>query len=233
MVRSGTAILGRVPKELLTFATLTLPFGPELFRESAERWPHAVNLLEHRLRENLVKNGIEPEYVHVTEPQKRGALHLHLVFQGKANRKSGWAFTPKQIESWWREIWQTVLGKRVEQYNWGSSTRIEGIRKSLIGYLSKYLSKADYSLPDEWKPSSWYGMSEGLRAQIKKEVVIVKFEAFEWDWERFAKRISGRVQQFFTAFFVLESGLTWALYGRAAPDDTGQILNQLMRFATG
>jgi hypothetical protein len=132
------------------------------------------------LRIKIINKGFEFQYVYCTEIQMKRlqhrneyAPHLHLVFRGKRDKKSGWAVTPKQCRGEWVRCIKSVYSG---DFDSSAIENLQVIRKSVSRYLSKYLSKGACSLPEANGVSpivrlrtQWGGMSRSLSRRIATE----------------------------------------------------------------
>ncbi len=193
MVRAAAAILQqRHGKENLTFGTLTLPdFDRDQLLLISQNWAELKRRFNLALSRLLRRKGLDPDWVDVTEIQpkrwrryKKVCLHLHYLHHGREKgvtylhpgTEAGdptreWAIHPNEI----REIWSRVLGNLLQQkVDCSSATRIESVRLSAKNYLGKYMSKGGKIVQkvidagqEDYIPSAWYGVSAGLREEIK------------------------------------------------------------------
>jgi len=188
MVRSAGTILERdYGRECLTFATLTIPYrGDDSWKGIMENWGRIVELLLRYVRNCLKESGLSANILYCTELQEsrlerygEPGYHLHLVWP---NLKPGlWSVDVSDL----KKRWAGILA------NYASSSEVPGVRlprvetavvkKTVAGYLSKYLSKGASSgalralesrgiLP----PASWWGMSSVLRRAVKAGIVILR-----------------------------------------------------------
>jgi hypothetical protein len=171
MVRSGVALVERrAPRGTVSFATLTLPFNdfPQLVKAGGV-WGGLMNRLLERLRRELVRKKLPAEIVFRTEPQKRGALHVHLIFQGRKSNKT-WAVDTILLDKFWKD---SLTEKGFVFDSIKSACNIQAVKKTAGGYMSKYLSKDDplliEALPSH--PSRWWGMTDNLRDSVKNNIV--------------------------------------------------------------
>lgn len=128
-----------------------------------------TNRLMERLQRLLVRRGLSGKLVYVIELQKRGAIHWHIVFQGRLPNKS-WALSTKNFD----EIADDVFRNHGFIYETISAAcRVERVKKSLVGYLSKYLSKGNYAPVKAFDahPKQWWGTAGGLLEDIKNGTI--------------------------------------------------------------
>lgn len=220
-VRSACAVIEQeTPKRLLSFLTLTIPFEtPEELREAARHWPRAINLFQKRVRYRLEKAGYPLQGVWVNELQKRGALHSHMAFQGRRDCHSTWLFTPKELTAAWEGCWVTVLGDKCRRYNWGASTNVQRVKKSLVRYLGKYMSKGQGDIKDEGLcPSSWWGCTDILRKKVEECTFRHVFNSCHLDWRGVTEKLINCCPVRWIKYFELPSGYTWGIMFKTEPD---------------
>lgn len=183
MVRSACYLLQqKYGKYQLSFLTTTLPGTPEQTVAAARRWPEIVRRFLQALREKLIRVGLPPIVIGVTEVQERRfretggmPLHLHLVFRGRFGDRGEWCLSKDWVSACWRTC---VLGlvPELENVGFGPSTRIERVRDSAAGYLGKYMSKGAGMIakmaedcPEllEFLPRQWWNATTECRAMVR------------------------------------------------------------------
>ena len=180
MVENAAFLLDkRFSKERLSFATLTLPACTQ--EEGwivSSNWAEIVRVFFQKFTRLLARSGLPTRYVYVTEmqdirAQREGhpALHIHFVFVGKFARGS-WVVNTSTLVGMWSSVLEKYLpGERYYR----KSKVLEPIKKSVEGYLGKYMSKGSdvsHMQPEDdipfRLPTSWWGMDNVVRRYIKK-----------------------------------------------------------------
>ena len=173
LVRSATAILDRAFfRKCLGFWTCTLPYGRQADLDLvASRASKILNNLRNKLRYHLTKHGLPAWFVGVWEYQSRGALHLHMLLPTKLSRwDKGYLLTIEIMDSLWRDAIESACPE-LPKSDWKSSCELATIKKSVGGYMAKYLSKSAKGLKDvhaeHHSVKSWYTVSQELREAIE------------------------------------------------------------------
>jgi hypothetical protein len=170
----GAATLERVySRANLSFLTLTLP---ELSADDLDalkcNWGDIVNRVQLRIKEKLHGMGIKTAIVGCVEIQlerfeNTGIVypHLHLVFRGRRDSGSAWAIKAHQFRQIWRRCCCKFLG--ATEYDWTASENVQQVKRSVAGYLAKYVSKCATKtglgvLPG-WTPRDWVFVGRRIR----------------------------------------------------------------------
>ena len=162
----------------LSFLTLTLPdLSDRDFESVRENWKEIVHYCQQQIKRELKKHGITTSIAGCTELQMERAEdsgrfypHLHLVFRGRKGVAYHWAVEPHVF----RALWSASVGRFLLDPvgTWEASENVQPVRKSVGGYLAKYISKcASKSAPDslnQWHPSDWILVSRGIRGLYEK-----------------------------------------------------------------
>jgi hypothetical protein len=141
------AMIGRYGIERIGFLTLTFADNVQCHKEATKRF--------NSLATNVLKNKYE-SWVRVSERQKSGRWHFHLVIACKNDIKRGLRFDElknknyksanKALRGEWRS-WRSIAKK----YNFGR-TELLPIRKSgeaVAAYMAKYLTKGERTADDK------------------------------------------------------------------------------------
>lgn len=186
MVRNAVARLERLHgKHNLAFLTATLPDLPEAdMAHLRVNWGEVCRQFMQMIFRDLVKAGIKPEWVYVTEIQlgrfrKTGVIapHLHVVFQSRKNRYCPYAISKERVTELWNRTLSNVLGRLIDA---PAATNIQTIKKSAERYLSKYMSKGGnlaQELIDQGQgnelPKQWWGATLSLRNWVKDNCRLI------------------------------------------------------------
>jgi hypothetical protein len=229
MVRSACTLLERKHgKACLVFFTATIPQLPDdEMRLICENFSEIVRQFRQMVQRELMRNGLDPEMVHVVELQdKRFAAtgyavpHLHAVFQGRADDRSMWAIWVAKFDEFWERAVGNVIGRSIKM---PAACNTKRVKKSAANYLGKYCSKGSASVKRvaQWGkkmplPASWYGVTQSLRADI---VRATRRDRVDGCFDTFARALDTCPFPVWWKEFVLpESGRTVAMYGRIPPD---------------
>lgn len=229
MVKSGCALVeDSSPRGCVSFATLTLPFTcPEQLSRAAHLAGEITNRLCEELRRDLIAAGLPGEIVVRIEPQSRGALHWHLIFQG---RKSGttWAVNTSTLDNIWLRVLNRTGNLCTSVLN---SCNIQAVKKSSAGYMSKYMGKDDKSAIQlgEAHPSRWWGITNSIRNKVKNN--IVKFSRYAGSssipWNHYLQTLQRTEGVVYCTNFTRDD-LTICLHGRCTPDRIQTLLETIL-----
>lgn len=141
------AMIGKYGMERIGFLTLTFADNVQCHKEATKRF--------NSLATNILKNKYE-SWVRVSERQKSGRWHFHLIVACKHDIKRGLKFEQlknknyqsanKALRGEW-SFWRDVAKK----YNFGR-TELLPIRKSgeaVAAYMAKYLTKGERTADDK------------------------------------------------------------------------------------
>lgn len=179
ILRNSIHLLEReAGKDSLSFLTLTVPdCSLSDYRGLAASWDEVTRQLIQHLRRRLQSQQLSGEVVGVSEIQEKRyqrtgvpALHLHLLFQGRAGRKTAWVITPKWVRKAWMRIIKPYLPSATA---WNSLENLQRIQKSAGAYMAKYMSKGVHTIErmiDEGLadcvPKAWWNCSFSLRRRV-------------------------------------------------------------------
>lgn len=196
MVKSGAYLLQeKYGKDKLRFLTYTLPAMSEVFRWYVhENWAYFVKSLMQQLIRELGRNGGQIfDYVTVTEVQEKRLksfgtvyLHLHIVLIGGGERGRNLISSARSDRILGKLL--RTMAKRCQKETghlpgrWETrenlSGRLERVKRCVVGYLGKYLSKGsrhNNAVPDgervRYYPRQWWTISNRLRREIKERIV--------------------------------------------------------------
>ena len=164
----------------LAMWTVTLPDGDYEFMASADPviWPRfqrrCIDLVCRYLRENGV-DAFAVQAVEIGDKRARRTgrpmPHLHVVVKGWGEKRQGkYLLRPDRMDDLVAKAAQYAGLPRTDR---PSCSQIDGIRKSVHNYLSKYLTKqvgvSDVDLSEGWQsliPRQWWNASEEARALV-------------------------------------------------------------------
>jgi hypothetical protein len=177
-IKEAGYICARDKQGETVFATATLPGSSfDAMRSLAENSGYASNLLTQWFRRHFTK----PEYFYVWEWQKRGALHVHFVFQCASPREA------YKIERSFKKVWLQILvqvsekcGKDIFERSgggtWAKSSRVCQVKivRRVVNagrYLSKYLGKGsdNSNMDTSLYPGRWWSVSYALLKRIREQ----------------------------------------------------------------
>lgn len=226
----------------LSFLTLTLPdLSTDDLHKAAMNWGQMIHKFLEWLRYRLQLKNIPLEYVSCTEIQTKRlerthdyALHLHLVFRGRYDKKAPWAITPQQVRKQWVRVLVGCLGH--SNFRKSALENLQRVKHSAAGYLSKYMSKGNCSLPKGYEESTlpdprinWGSMSRCLSQELDSSTISVRSDGARGDFTRnFLKGIPLMLGQGIIAFY--REGLI-ELFNNGDARDTRYLKVGVGRFA--
>jgi hypothetical protein len=186
-ILDACVILAKHYSGQLSFLTWTFP--PEYCDQVKANWSRLVRLLLKKLQYWLKKFRLPEHYVGVTELQKNGNPHLHLVFVGRCSRYKGWLVTPSLLDKLLFEAVQEICPE-CDRARFATAGRVEPVRGEPGRYLAKYLSKPKLQIQTEsepqssdsvgWFPPSWWFCSKDLRGAIARSLVKFRLKVSCW-----------------------------------------------------
>lgn len=229
VIRSACAFQEeRYRRGTMSLVTLTIPSDkPDDIALCGLMWSELMHRFIEELRRELTRKGLPAEVIYVNELQKRGALHAHLTFKGRHDYE-GWALTPGKIDS----LWKIALGKiglKVDSV--ASACKVERVKKSLVGYLSKYMSKGNKALAvfkeaglDVVIPPSWWGCTRTLRKEVdRRRTRLTGITTSAFTWDRALAAVSEVQGIIFAGLHTTDEGFLTGLYGRGTPESLKRI----------
>lgn len=208
MIRNGAYLLQqRYGRQRLSFLTVTLPsVTVEESLQISGCWSEITRKYLQSLRRLLRSRSMPGEIVGCTEIQESRlehdgvlGLHLHLVFVGRAARKS-WVVSCKDARKLWKRELEKVLGRELDC---SSTENMERVKHDAEQYLGKYMSKGAKSIKElislgmgDFLPSAWWTMTRTLSSGIKASL----------------ERLSGEKASLFVR--LVESGAEVFLYSK-------------------
>ena len=185
-------------RALLSFWTVSLPTDALTALAQADAWP----LFQDRVRKELVRllrrRGLPALLVGVVELQPKRSLatgfpcpHLHLVFQGRRSRGTGWVLSPADLD----EVIRAALATAGVQAPDGTDARewlatagnVQQVRKSVRAYLAKYMTKGSGDTrrwvgtkAEALLPRRWWLWTKEMRALVLEHVLPIAFGFLLW-----------------------------------------------------
>jgi hypothetical protein len=178
-------------RRLLAFWTVTFN-GADL---DAIALAGSLEVFQDRLRKELLRqlkrHGLPPTVVGVVEIQGersaregRPAPHFHVVFQGRRRRDKVWRLSKVVLDG----VIVSALGSAgVVAESAGNRGNVQGVKKSVRAYLSKYLTKGSSSVSgfrgfwaERLIPRQWWFMSNELLALVRRHVTPIDGGFVRW-----------------------------------------------------
>ena len=177
------------------FVTFTLPGSTPGAYSAISRYS---GFITNRVLQGIRDDRRVESWFYVWERQKRGALHLHLCVRFKS--QDDWLCLADVLYERWYSVLEDVgeregiclfehsdSGKCTARRYWRYDYQL--VRKSVGGYLSKYVSKGveEGTTPEPTKavqsyyPRRWWGMSRNLTQEINRRRKTVCVEGVRED----------------------------------------------------
>jgi len=184
LLRADLATMERVlPPKTIGFFTATVPgMDYEALDAVMRNWSTVVKNFKQRMRDFLGRMGKKLSCVYVTEIQKSRYRmtglpinHLHIAFRCREYAKGIYWFTHEQLRRYWVDAMNSVCEG---QPFYMAITDLQTVEKSLVNYLSKYMSKEASASSDvgaderpEWVPTSWWGSTRNIKHRRERYTV--------------------------------------------------------------
>jgi len=195
VVNGGLVIESYYERSRLSFVTLTVPPLPEGSRDNLnQNWGEVCHRFNTALGDRLRRFNLNNIWVYCSEVQEKRFketgdvyLHLHIVFPNKARGGKDWIVKIPALRSMWLAAMRP-LAPEVDDCPW-VQVKAEPVKKSVKGYLGKYLSKGaqltqeviDAGLADQL-PKHWWGSSQRVKARVAQHSVDVGQDLADLLW---------------------------------------------------
>jgi hypothetical protein len=240
MIRSSCHLLEKsFGRWNISFFTLTCPFGePEEIRKFNKMLPQLTHRLVQAVMRDVESGGGVDWFTYCIEPQKRGALHIHLAFCGRkaTQNKAGlyscvgpWLISTSRTD----ELWMRVLENAgFTGFQVNAACQIKKVEKSLVAYMSKYMTKGakvfsnKESMEYQEHPPAWSGSSLSLKAEIEAGMITGELRLLRsFSFLTLSAYLNERENCLFSFPILTEEGLVVGLCGRCYPADIPLILD--------
>lgn len=192
VVENASYLLQRkVGRKRCGFVTCTVPPMPKTYEVAiAQNWGEVVRRFFQKVKRQLDKKNAPNWVVGVTEIQEKRyrktgsiALHLHFAYPcRRKNRGTAWYIPAKKFRKFWKDSILEVLNKAElippEEVDFNASIDAQVVKKSVSGYLGKYMSKGTKSVKavinegrEEELPSQWWFASKLAKQKYKSSLV--------------------------------------------------------------
>jgi len=223
-VTSNCALLlqQKYGKSRIGFVTCTLPgYSSEVLAVIAEQWSEIVRKFYQQVRRDLKKQKAPLEYVGVTEVQEKRwkkdkaiALHLHFAYVARPANKKGFYIDSHRF----REIWEKVINKTLEkkdllhgcnQRSFNASIDCVIVKKSVAGYLGKYISKGCKVVDNiieqglqQSLPGQWWTASMQLKDRLKRKIIVINPDYAKYFMYAIEELVKGKMVERYMEVFV-------------------------------
>lgn len=194
MLRNGCYVLEKaVGRRKTAMLTCTIPPLPdEIYKRVVAEWSEITRVFAQWLSRRLggahgYKWVVGCVEIQEERLEKYGGmpLHLHLAFQSRVKR--GWTIDKSEVSRCWQRAICCVVPEAAD-VDYSSATRIEAVRKSLVQYMSKYISKGVnqnvlVSVEQGFKiPSSWWLAVGGIKNEIARQSTVTTGVLASYVW---------------------------------------------------
>jgi len=160
--KNSQYLIDRHGLQKIGFLTLTFAENLTDFREAQRRF--------HSLATNFLRDLFD-DWMVVVEPQKRGAVHYHLLVVCGADIRTGFDFEALErrdyssASPYLRGLWQS-LREGMSRYGFGRSELlpIKSTAEGAARYVGKYIGKGSRYRGDQFKGARMVRYSQGWRA---------------------------------------------------------------------
>jgi hypothetical protein len=190
------------------------------------QWSEVVRQTRQNLSRLQESKGLDTDVVGVIEIQEKRfdrtgepVPHLHIVLQGKASIRSHWASSPHEYEDCYRRAIEAVAGEPIDMR---AACNTQGVRKSVVNYLGKYVSKGVKSLGKIREscgsfplPKAWHTISRRLKQAVTDESQYSQTQTSFSKIAEVLNQYAGKI--YWKKFEIEENGATLAIYGTIEP----------------
>lgn len=172
-------------RALLSFWTITLPTPALMHLLWGAGWAKFQDQVRDRLRQLLIRKGMDPTLVGVAEIQtkrtkKTGipAPHLHVVFKGRHHHRGAWLLSRAELDGVIKSALYRCGVRMLREEQWEpfleAAGNVQQVKKSVRAYLGKYLTKgsSDVAIYEGgmWEaliPKQWWFWSKECRLLVE------------------------------------------------------------------
>lgn len=185
-------------RSLLSFWTVSLPTDALIGLAQRDAWPLFQDRVRKELGRLLRKRGLPALLVGVAELQPKRSRaagfpcpHLHLVFQGRKSRGTGWVLSPADLDEVIRAALATAgvqAPPDCDADSWlKTAGNVQQVKKSVRAYLAKYMTKGSGDTrrwigtdAEALIPRQWWLWTREMRALVLAHVLPIAFEFLSW-----------------------------------------------------
>lgn len=178
-------------RPLLSFWTISLPTESLSALCRAGTLPAFQDRVRRELARLLTAAGLPALVVGVAELQPkrsraegRPCPHWHIVFQGRRDRGSCWALSRERLDG---VIAAALATAGVNVPDLRSAGNVQGVRRSVRAYLSKYMTKGSGDCAawvgtahENLIPHQWWFWTGQLRAWVVAHIFPIAFPFLAW-----------------------------------------------------
>jgi hypothetical protein len=185
-------------RALLSFWTVSLPTDALIGLSQADAWPLFQDRVRKELARLLRRRGLPALLVGVAELQPKRSRaagfpcpHLHLVFQGRKSRGTGWVLSPGDLDEVIRAALATAgvqAPPEIDADSWlKAAGNVQQVKKSVRAYLAKYMTKGSGDTrrwigtdAESLIPRQWWLWTREMRTLVLEHVLPIAFGFLAW-----------------------------------------------------
>jgi hypothetical protein len=236
---AATILEQRHGLKCLSFITFTVPPLPiDQMHKLCSLWHEVVRQTKQNLFRLQASKGLDTDMIGAIEIQEKrfhrtgqAVPHMHILLQGRKSKYSHWASSPLEFEDCYRRAIEAVLDQPIDMR---AAVETDGLRKSVAGYMSKYMSKGEKSLQRfrEWGeklplPTAWYTITKNLNKTIAQKTRRFTIDGCFVTFHQWLKQYPGKVK--YRDFCLEETGQTVAIFGWIDPKDVDRFVDYMTR----
>ncbi|HEY9294823.1 MAG TPA: replication endonuclease, partial [Phormidium sp.] len=199
--RAAGALELEFGKEKLAFTTLTVPGSYQKITKAVASYSgYIMNRIQTYLSDNYGHSDGSKYVLGVVELQKRGMLHWHFLIAVEDTKLI--ETLEIKMQKFWHRLLKQVsklsgvdLFKRKQGDTWEGrwekikhrAVDVQTVKKSVVGYLAKYMSKGckkgmkSVQKSTAFSPSRWWSCSDDAKALMHRRTLCWSLPKVDWE----------------------------------------------------